>query len=170
MTSETWHSRLAPIVTWAAVLALILDVTLWRWLTMLSRWLSHFAIFTRLERLVDRLSPNWVVTIFVAPFIPLIPIMKLGEFWLIAHHHDVWAALMILGTKVLGAAFATRLFAIARPKMLQLRWFAWAYGWVAWLLDLGHRTLEAMPAWRATREALRQAMQATRAALRRLWR
>ena len=119
---------------------------------------------------MDRLSPNWVVAIFVAPFIPLIPTLKLGEFWLIAHHHDVWAALMILGTKVLGAAFATRLFAIARPKMLQLRWFAWAYGWVVWLLDLGHRILEAIPAWRAARQAVRQAIAATRAALRRLWR
>jgi len=134
MTREAYRRRLAPLFTLAAVLAVILDVTLWRWLTMLGRRLSHFAIFTRLERLVDRLSPNWVVTIFVAPFIPLIPILNLGEFWLIAHHHDVWAALMILGTKVLGAAFTTRVFAIARPKMLQLRWFAWAYGWLVWLL------------------------------------
>ena len=170
MTREAYRRRrLAPLVTLAAVLAVILDVTLWRWLTMLGRRLSHFAIFTRLERMVDRLSPNWVVAIFVAPFIPLIPILKLGEFWLIAHHHYVWAALMILGTKVPGAAFATRVFAIARPKMLQVRWFAWAYGRVVWLLDLGHRTLEAIPAWRATRKAVRQAMQATRAALRRLW-
>jgi len=34
---EAWHRRLAPMVTLAAVLAVILDVTLWRWLTMLGR-------------------------------------------------------------------------------------------------------------------------------------
>ena len=90
MTREAYRRRrLAPLLTLAAVLAVILDVTLWRWLTMLGRRLSHFAIFTRLERMVDRLSPNWVVAIFVAPFIPLIPILKLGEFWLIAHHHSI---------------------------------------------------------------------------------
>ncbi len=143
---------LSPLVTLVAVVTVILDVTIWQWLTRFGRWLSQFAVFTRLERLVDRLSPNWVVAIFVAPFVPLIPILKLGEFWLIAHHHYVWATLMILGTKVVGAAFATRVFAIAKPKMLQVRWFAWSYGWVVRLLELGHRFLEAIPAWRATRD------------------
>lgn len=161
---------LSPLVTLLAVVTVLLDITIWRWLTAIGRWLSRFALFTRLERLVDRLSPNSVVAIFVAPFVPLIPLLKLGELWLIAHHHYLWAAVVIVGTKVVGAAFATRVFAIAKPKMLQVRWFAWGYGWVVWLLDLGHRTLEAIPAWRAARAFARNAMQAGREAWRRLWR
>lgn len=169
MNRETWRRILSPLGTMVAVVAVILDVTIWQWLTRFGRWLSQFAIFTWLERLVERLSPNGVVVIFVAPFVPLIPLLKLGEFWLIAHHHYVWAAVIIVGTKVVGAAFATRVFAIAKRKMLQVRWFAWAYGWVVWLLELGHRTLEAIPAWRATRAAAQRVMQAARAVVARLW-
>ncbi len=169
MNRETWRRILSPFVTMVAVVAVILDVTIWQWLTRFGRWLSPFAIFTWLERVVERLSPNWVVAMFVAPFVPLVPILKLGEFWLIAHHHYVWAAVIIVGIKVIGAAFATRVFAIAKPKMLQVRWFAWAYGWVVWLLELGHRTLEAIPAWRATRAAAQRVMQAARAVVARLW-
>jgi hypothetical protein len=170
MNRDTWRRILSPFVTMVAVVAVILDVTIWQWLTKFGRWLSHFAVFTWLERVVDRLSPNWVVAIFVAPFVPLIPLLKLGEFWLIAHHHYVWAALMIVGTKVVGAAFATRVFAIAKPKMLQVRWFARAYGWVVWLLDLGHRTLEAIPAWRAARDFIHRAVLPIRAGIARVWR
>ena len=165
-----WRRILSPFITVVAVVTVIFDVTIWRWLTAFGRWLSHFAVFTWLERLIDRLSPAWAVALFVVPFVPIIPLLKLGEFWLIANHHYVWAAVVIVGAKVVGAAFATRVFAIAKPKMLQVRWFAWAYGWVVWLLDLGHRTLEAIPAWRAAREFAHRAMSAARAGIGRAWR
>jgi len=54
-----------------------------------------------------------VVAIVVAPFVAIIPLLKLGEFWLIAHHHYVWAAVVIVGSKVVGAALATRIFTMA---------------------------------------------------------
>jgi hypothetical protein len=141
----------APVVIVLAVVWALLDVTIWRWLSALGRVLARVPLFAWLERLVERLSPGWVIAIFVIPFVPLVPILKLTELWLLANHHYVSAVALILGTKVVGAAFSTRVFAIARPKMLQVRWFAAFYGGVTWLLDLGYRTLEEIPAWHATR-------------------
>ena len=141
-----------------AVLVALVDATLWRWLTWIGRQLARLPLFAWLERLVERLSPAAVIAVFVLPFVPIIPLLKLGEFWLLAHHHYVAAVLVIVGSKVIGAAFSTRVFAIAKPKMLQVRWFAAAYGLATRLLERGHQVLESMPAWIAARAAVRRGM------------
>ena len=69
-----------------------------------------------------------------------------------------------------GAAFATRAFTIARPKVLQMRWYARAYGRVVWLLDPSRRRLEAIAAWCATRDFVHRAMSPIRAGIVRVWR
>ena len=141
-----------PPVIVLAVLWALLDATIWRWLSALGRVLARVPVFAALERLVERLSPGWVIAVFVIPFVPLVPLLKLTELWLLANRHYFSAVVLILGTKVVGAAFSTRVFVIAKPKMMQVRWFATFYGGVTWLLDLGYRTLNGIPAWRATRE------------------
>ena len=113
--------------------------------------------------MVERLSPGMVIALFVLPFVPLIPLLKLAEFWLLAHHHYVWAAVLIVGGKVVGAAFSTRIFAVARPKMLQVRWFASAHGYVIGLLARGHAVLDGIPAWVNTRAVMRRMMARLRA-------
>lgn len=158
---------LMPFIVVAAMIAVLLEATLWRWLTALGRLLARLPVFAALERLVERLSPAMVIAVFVIPFIPLIPLLKLGELWLLREGHFIWAAIVILGTKVLGAAFSTRVFAIAKPKMMQVRWFAWTYDRVTWMLEFGHRTLEAIPAWVAARRMARGAMRAVREAMAR---
>ena len=144
---HAWH---------VALVAVLLETTVWRWLTALGRLFARLPFFAWLERLIERLSPGWVVAVFVVPFIPLVPLIKIGELWLIRNHHFVWAAVVIVGAKVVGVAFSTRVFAVAKPKMLQVRWFAAAYGWVTGLIDLGHRWLDGVPAYVTAREAVRR--------------
>lgn len=150
---------LAPLVTAVAVVAVLVETTLWRALSALGQRLSRLGVFAAMERLVDRLSPTAVIFVFVLPFVPLLPLLKVLEFWLLEHRHFIWAAVVIVGTKVIGAAFSTRVFAIARPKMRQVAWFARADAAVVWLIDLGHRTLEGIPAWVAARAYLRRVRQ-----------
>jgi hypothetical protein len=145
---------LTPFLVVVAVIVVVLEATLWRWLTALGQVLGRFAFFAQLERLVERLSPGAVVAVFALPFVPIIPLLKVGEIWLIRHHHFVWAAVAIVGAKVAGAAFSTRVFAIARPKMMQVRWFARFYTGMTWLLDRGHRALQGLPGWRMARTAV----------------
>jgi hypothetical protein len=147
---------LTPFAILLAALMVLLEATLWAWLTALGRMLARLPIFAALERLVERLSPGAVIAVFVLPFIPIIPLLKLGELWLLREGYFIWAAIVILGTKVVGAAFSTRVFAIAKPKMMQVAWFAWAYGGVIRSLELAHRMLEAIPAWVAARALMRR--------------
>ncbi len=155
--------RLAtPFIVALAILVVLVEATVWRWLTWIGTQLGRLAPFAWLERVIEGLSPGWVIALFALPFVPIIPMLKLGEFWLLAHHHYVSAVLLIVGSKVVGAAFSTRIFAIARPKMLQVRWFASAYGYLIGLLARGHQVLEGIPAWVATRAALHRAMASLR--------
>ena len=151
-----------------ALLAVLLEATVWRWLTLLGQALSRLAVFAWLERLVDRLSPGAVLTVFVLPFVPVVPLLKVTELWLLTHHHYVWAVALAIGGKVLGAAFSTRVFAIAKPKLLQVRWFARAYGWVLAMLEVGHRLLDSLPGWQAARAGARRLQERIRLAWRHL--
>ena len=145
-----------PFIVALALVVVLLDATVWRWLGWLGAQLGRLSFFAWLERIIAHLSPGMVIAVFVLPFVPIIPLLKLGELWLLAHHHYVAAVLVIIGSKVVGAAFSTRIFAIARPKMLQVAWFAAAYVWVTGLLARGHAALQAWPAWVATRTAWRR--------------
>lgn len=144
-----------PVLYLLAAVLLLLEATVWRWLGALGGLLGRLPLFALLAQLVQRLSPNALVAVFVLPFVPIIPLLKLGELWLIAHRHYVIAAVVIVGAKVVGAAFSTRVFAIARPKLLQVRWFARLHGWMTGLLEAGHRLLAEMPAWVALRDRFR---------------
>jgi hypothetical protein len=159
----------APIML-LALAAVLLEATLWRWLMALGQALSRLPVFALAERLVARLSPRMVVVVFVLPFLAVIPLLKLGELWLFLHGHFVLGVLLLLGAKVLGVAFSARLFAIARPKMLQVPAFAWAYDRAVRLLAYGHALLEGIPAWVAARAFVHRLGAAGRALLATGWR
>ena len=160
-----WAQTLTPLLFPLALLLVLVEVTLWRLLSWLGEKLERLSIFVALERLVARLSPGWVVAVFVLPFVPAIPLLKVLEFWMLAHHHYIWAAVLIIGGKVVGAAFATRVYAIARPKMLQVRWFARADAFVSRMLALGHALVERIPMLAAARHAVKQGMARVKIAL-----
>ena len=50
--------------------------------------------------------------------------MNLGEVWLFVHGHMALGMLLVVLAKVVGVAFSARLSSIARPKMMQVAWFA----------------------------------------------
>ncbi|MDB5373597.1 MAG: hypothetical protein JWP04_2239 [Belnapia sp.] len=163
--------RLAHIpLVLLAILVVTLEATVWRWLTALGQTLSRLAVFAALERLVARLSPRAVVAAFALPFLAFIPLLKLGELWLFLHGHVVLGVLLLVAAKVVGVAFSARLFAIARPKMLQVPSFAWVYGHVLRLLAYGHALLEGLPAWVAARTAMHRLTAAGRAIVAACWR
>jgi hypothetical protein len=174
MRTRRW---LRPLALAVALPLALLEVTLWAWLSALGAQLARLPVFAWLERLVARMSPGAVIIVFVLPFIPAIPLLKLGELWLLREGHFIWAAVVIIGAKVVGAAFSTRVFAIAKPKMMQVAWFARAYGVVVGLVEMGHALLESLPVWVAARRAVRGWMARARgpvtralAAARRWWR
>jgi hypothetical protein len=76
---------------------------------------------------------------------------------------------LLIAAKILGVAFSARLFAIACPKMLQVRSFAWLYGHVVRLLALGYAYLEAIPAWATVKAFMRHIGHVAHAVFRTAW-
>jgi hypothetical protein len=165
---------LALPLTVLAVLVLLFEEVFWRWVTALGRWLAPRLPFFRLvEGLVERMSPRLVGLVFVIPLAILVPI-KLAAVWLIVRGHVVSGVAVIIAAKTTATAISARLFALAKPKLMQLPSFVWAYGHVTSWIRFAHEYAEALPAWQRTRAFFRRLRERLGAggdgAFARLWR
>jgi hypothetical protein len=89
------------------------------------------------------LSPAATLMVFTIPFVVLFP-LKFLEFWLLAHRHWVGAILTLIAAKLLGLGITAFVFAAARPKLMQMPWFARFYDWVMWLLARAHALVDPL--------------------------
>jgi len=111
---EAWlWDRLAPIV------ARIVGVIPWGW------------IKPALVRLVDRLSPQATLIVFVVPFIVLLP-LKFLEFWLLAHRQWGATILVLVLAKLVGLGVTAFIFEVTKDKLLQMAWFRRVYAFFLW--------------------------------------
>jgi hypothetical protein len=114
-----------------------------------------------LERRIARLPPYVALVVTFAPVLLALPV-KLAAVWLIARGQALLGLVLIVGVKVIGTAVLARLFALTRPTLMQLAWFARLHGrWMAWksaLLDWARAT----PAWQSAQALVEQLRQALR--------
>jgi hypothetical protein len=138
------------------------------------------ALKARIAAAIERLSPAATLIVFIVPLVVLFP-LKFLEFWLLAHRHWAAAVLTLIAAKLLGLGVTAFVFGAARPKLMQMPWFARFYRWVMWLLERAHalvdplksririwlRLLQPARAGRATRlfRRIRRRMQGTRPAV-----
>ncbi len=155
MQSRSLARRLIAIpLTFIAVLFVLFEATFWRWMTALGHYLAdRIPFFSSVERIIDRMSPRWVGTIFIIPLLVLIPV-HLAATWLLFHRHFATAIAMLVTLKIIGTAISARMFALAKPKLLLLPSFALAYRHVTGWIRFAHDYVEALPAWRAGRRAI----------------
>ena len=107
-------------------------------------------------RMVDRLSPQVTLVIFVVPFILLLPI-KFLEFWLLAQRQWI-AAIAVLGlAKLLGLGLTAFIFDATRDKLLRMAWFRRLYEFFMWVRTWAHEKIE--PVTRQLREWSEQTVQ-----------
>ena len=174
MTFRTVLRRVVtPPLVVLAVLVVLFEETFWRWMTGLGHWLAaRIPVFVLLERLIERMSPRFVGIVFAVPLALLVPV-KLAAVWLIVHRHVFTGVALVVTVKVVATAFSARLFALARPKLMQLRSFAWAYGHVTRWIAFAHEYVEAIPAWRRAKALIavlrRRFAVAGKGVLSRLW-
>lgn len=130
----------------------------WGWepLQRLMARIARLPGLRHLEAWVGRL-PAWAALIvLVLPSLLLVP-TKLGALWLIASGKQTLGVILIIVAKLVGTAMVARLFALTRPALMQMRWFAALYArWVAWK-DALLATVRASWAWRAGRVMKRAA-------------
>ena len=120
---EAWlWDRLAPIV------ARIVGVIPWGW------------IKPALVRLVDRLSPQATLIVFVVPFIVLLP-LKFLEFWLLAHRQWGATILVLVLAKLVGLGVTAFIFEVTKDKLLQMAWFRRVYAFFLWARGWAHEKI-----------------------------
>ena len=147
-----------------ALVALVILFEEWGWepLQRLMARIGRLPLVAWLERRIAALSPHAALVVFVIPAVALLPV-KLGALWLIGQGHRWLGVALIIGAKVLGTAIVARLFALTRPALMSMPWFANAYGrWTAWKDALLLR-VRASWAWRMGRALRRLASRRWRA-------
>lgn len=140
-----WLRRLA-----GAVVALLILFEEWGWepLQRLLAQLGRLPLLRQLEALIARLPPGPALVLFMVPALLLLPV-KLLALGLIAQGQQVLGLAVIVLAKLVGTAVVARLFALTRPALMRLPWFARAYRrWAAWKGALLAQ-LRASWAWRA---------------------
>jgi hypothetical protein len=119
-----------------------------------------------LIRLVDRLSPQATLAVFVIPFIVLLP-LKFLEFWFLAHRQWVAAVLVLVLAKLVGLGVTAFIFEVTKDKLLQMAWFRRLYAFFVWARDWAHQ--KVAPITRQLREWSHQTIRPIARQLRR-WR
>jgi len=143
-------------ITIGPVLALVLIFEEWGWepLARLVARLARLPLWARIEALIVRLPPYAALAVFFVPMLLLLPVKLLALYW-ISRGHAVLGIAVVLAAKLLGTAAVARLFALTQPALMQLAWFARAYGhWKRWKDALIAR-VKGSPLWIATANRVR---------------
>lgn len=134
------------------VVALLIAFEEWGWeplqraLARLARWPPLRGIEAR----IAALPPAWALPVFLLPTLLLLP-AKFAALWLIARGHALLGVAAVAFAKVAGTALVARLYALTRPALMRLRWFArLARRWLRWKNTLLAR-LHASVAWQTAR-------------------
>jgi hypothetical protein len=135
---------LRPLWVLIAVVFLV-EAWLWHRLSaLLGRLLAAIGLprlKARLACWVERLPPPAALLLFVVPAICLLP-LKLAGLWMLAHGHWLGALGVLGAAKLAGVGVTAFIFQAARPRLLQMAWFAWAHGRVLAALGWAHRQLD----------------------------
>ncbi len=121
-----------PMRVLNAILAVIaaiwfwLEEWLWDHLLVVTAWLAKLPPIRWLEAKIARLPPYAALAAFLIPAAVLLP-FKLFAFWLIAQGHGWLGMQVFIIAKLVGTALLARIFALTRPALLSVGWFARAY-------------------------------------------
>lgn len=161
-----WPRRIVRGV--AGVLAavwILIEEWLWEGLKRAMQWLGRLPVVRSLEARIARAGPKTAITLFVIPWLLLLP-AKLLAFWLIGTGHAGTGILVFVAAKVLGTALLARLFTLTKPALLTIGWFRRLHDW---FVVIKQRLLAFVRGLRVV-IWVKAASARVRAALRTLWR
>ena len=133
----------------AVLVALVVLFEEWGWepLHRCMAWLGRLPGLRHLEALVARLPPTLALLVLALPALLLVPV-KVAALALIGIGRPGLGLAVIVATKVFGTALVARLFALTRPALMRIGWFAALYPrWLTWKASLLAR-VRASRAWR----------------------
>lgn len=169
-----------PVIVLAfnIIAALILLFEEWGWqpLSALLARLARFPLWAMAERGIAGLPPYGALLTLAVPSVILIPAKLLGVY-LLATGHFITAGALIVAAKVASTALIARIFLLTKPALMQIPWFAYAYGVVVpWQEALFARIRSSWPwrygrvlKWRA-KQYVRSVWNTTRPRIEAQWR
>ncbi|MES2127367.1 MAG: hypothetical protein V4463_08855 [Pseudomonadota bacterium] len=142
-----WRSHLFAPLVYAAALILLLEDWFWDIGARLIGYITSWPPIRNLETHIKALPPWGAMLLFMLPAVLLFPV-KILALMAIAHGHAFAGVLVILAAKVGGAAAVARLYALTKPKLMELAWFA---RWHDKFMDVKDRWIARLRATRAMR-------------------
>jgi hypothetical protein len=164
-SARRWLRRLTapPVVVLAALLLLFEDV-IWAGIERLMHRLAAWPPIHRVEERVAASHPYVILALFGLSVGFFYPLYGVAGYLMVAGHPTGGLVLLIV-LKTFGMAFAVRLFAVGRVKLMTIPLFVLLYRGFLALKGFVYGLVTRHPAWRWTAERLR----ALRAVLRARW-
>jgi hypothetical protein len=145
---------LTPPAVVLAALWMFFEEFLWVRLAALLERLAHRPAIAAIEARLARLPAYVAMALFAVPTALLVPV-KLGALYLIAIGHALTGIAIIVAAKVVITALVARLFAICRPQLMSVGWFARLYAWVMRVREDLYGRVRHMPGWQRGRAVVR---------------
>jgi hypothetical protein len=129
------------------VLAVLFLIEAWLWdhlepvVARLVAWIPWQGLKSALARLVDKLSPQATLVVFVIPFIVLLP-LKFLEVWLLVKERWIAAIAVLVLAKLVGLGTTSFIFEVTKDKLLQMAWFRKVYAFFIWLRGWAHEKVD----------------------------
>lgn len=162
------EQRLKRLLTPPFIVLAALLLWFWEWLweplehfmVMLGRW----PVLRLVETWIAR-APRYVaLACFIIPGAVLLPFKLIGLYF-IGHGAAFLGICTFLAAKVVGTALVAHIFTLTKPQLMEIAWFARAYGAVVRFRTYVFDTLHHHPLYQRTRAtllALRQKLRSAR--------
>jgi hypothetical protein len=147
---ESFVAVVRGAFTLVAALWIFLEEWVWDVMQACMAWIGKLPGIRWCEARIAGLPPYAALVAFLIPGAVLVP-FKLFAFWLIARGHGLLGLQVFIIAKIVGTAFLARIFALTKPALLTIGWFARLYAsFTAWR-DRVYAYAKSLPAWRAAR-------------------
>ncbi|MBS1145043.1 MAG: hypothetical protein H6R14_2449 [Proteobacteria bacterium] len=151
------EQRLKRLLTPPFVLLAAFVLWFWEWLwDPLERLMARIGRLPLLHRLEGWIAgaPRYVaLACFLIPGAVLLPFKLIGLYF-IGHGAPLLGLVTFLAAKVVGTALVARIFALTKPQLLEIAWFARAYAAVVRFRMRIFDALHRHPVYQRTRAAL----------------
>jgi len=133
-----------------AAIWILAEEWIWNSLAAFMAQIGRLPVVRQLEALIARLPPYWAMTTFAIPWLILLP-AKFLALWLMGTGHVKTGVTVFVIAKIAGTAILARLFALTKPALLTIAWFAKLHGWYNGWRDRIYAYVRAMPSWIAAK-------------------
>jgi hypothetical protein len=159
-----------PLIAVAAIVMLF-EEWLWHRLIKFGDRLARLPLIARVEAWITTLPPYGALAFFLVPALTLFPI-KIGALYLLAHGHGFIGLAFIALAKVIGTAWAARIYHLTATQLVKIPWFNSFHTWFLAKKDGLLMWLRAQPAWihaRSVVNAARTLLKSARPGMGRRW-